>query len=258
MKKTIESIGRVDVSSVPLPNDVKLQSGTYTYSGKVLISYKTENDILSADFYNLAVLNDDGTDFQVIFSGVIPTKEKANGIRYMPFQDNKRVLLGDYVLECTPNIDTCTSAELVSIEYPSILEEDARTTHHWSEIIIAPDNKHMSWTMLRSDIGAAVAIGILERKSDSYVIENVQLISTIQNFEHDPNNPGFIFPRAIRGGEVKQFVRGGNAISAVGGKRSSTPDSIVQDLTSEDLTQVTYTPGYDETTIFSPDERFWE
>lgn len=249
------SIGRVVISSIPLPDYAKLRSGTYTYSGKVLVSFKTESDIHTADYYNIAVLDDDGSNFRVIFSGVIRAKAKANGIRYMPFQDNRRVLLGDYVLECTPDIDTCTSAELVPVIYPSSLEEDPRTTHHWSEIIIAPDNKHMSWTMLRSDIGAAVAIGTLERKADHYVIENVQLISTIRNFEHDPNNPGFIIPHPIRGGEVKQFVRGGSAISAVGGKRGSTPDSVVIDLTSEHIEQITCTPGYDETTIFSPDER---
>ncbi|WP_336772526.1 hypothetical protein [Paenibacillus sp. MMO-58] len=255
MEKRNASIESVEISSVTLPDFVRLLSGTYTYSGKVLISYKTENDIHTADFYNIAVLNDDGTDFNTIFSGVIPTKAKANGIRYMPYQDNTRVLLGDYVLECTPDIDTCRSTKIVPVTYPSILEEDERTTHHWSEVIIAPDNKHISWTILRSDLGAAVAIGVLERKADCYAIENVQLINNMHAFEQDPNNPGFIIPCPIRGGEVKQFVRGGNAISVVGGKHNCTPDSILQELTSDNLTQITYTPGYDETTIFSPDER---
>lgn len=248
-------IGKIDISSIKLPANVILQSGTYTYSGKVLIAYKTANDINITDFYNLAVLNDDGTDFKVIFSGVIPTKARANGIRYMPFQDNNRVLLGDYVLECTPNIDNCTSTNLVPIVYPESIAADTRTTARWSEVIIAPDNKHMSWTMLRSDIGSAAAMGSLVRHPDNYVIENVQLISTIPYFENDPNNTGYIIPQTLRGGEVKQFVRGGNAISIVGEKQYSTPDSIVQDLTSEKLTQITYTPGYDETTILSPDER---
>ncbi|WP_248928334.1 hypothetical protein [Paenibacillus hamazuiensis] len=249
-------IGRVAISTVPLPSSVKkLESSTYTYSGKVLIIYKTENDINTADFWNIAVLNDDGTNFKVIYSGVIPTKPKSPGIRIMPFQDNKRVLLGDYVLECAPSIDNSTSAKIVPVVFPSSLVDDARITRHWSEIIIAPDNKHMSWTILRSDIGGAAAIGVLDRKTDSYVLEKVQLISTIPTFKNDPNRPGFMIPNPLRGGEVKQFVKGGNAISVVGGKAFSTPDSVVQDLNSENTTQITYTPGYDETTIFSPDER---
>ncbi|MCU6798154.1 hypothetical protein OB236_39110 [Paenibacillus sp. WQ 127069] len=254
-KHNSNGIGKINVSSVPLPNNAKLLDGTYTYSGKVLISYKTENDIDTTDFYNLAVLGDDGTNFKVIFSGVIPTKPKANGIRYMPFQDNKRVLLGDYVLECMPNLDNCKSTKLVPIVFPSILEQDANTTHHWSEIIIAPDNKHMSWTMLRSGFSAAALIGVLERKTDNYVLEHVQIISTVQGFKNDPNHQGFIIPNPVRGGEVKQFVKGGNAISLVGAKENSTTDSVVQDLTYGNITQITHTPGYDETTIFSPDER---
>lgn len=250
-----DGLGRIIIKSVPLPAGVILQNGTYTYSGKVLISYKTRKDMNIPDYYNMAVLNDDGTDFKKIFSGVIPQKPKANGIRYMPYQDNKRVLLGDYVFECAPNIDKCKSTKLLPVVYPSSLEDDPRTTHHWSEIIIAPDNKHMSWTMLRSDIGAAAAIGVLERKKDKYVLENVQIISTVQSFKDDPNNPGFMIPQLIRGGEVKQFVKGGNAISLVGALHYSTTDSVVQDLDSETVTQITYTPGYDETTIFSPDER---
>ncbi|WP_179032487.1 hypothetical protein [Paenibacillus kribbensis] len=249
-------IGRVEISTIPLPDEVKvLESSTYTYSGKVLIIYKTENDILTADFWNIGVLNDNGTNFKIIYSGVIPTKPKSPGIRIMPFQDNKRVLLGDYVLECSPNIDNSLSTTLVPVEFPSILVDDSDTFKHWSEIIIAPDNKHMSWTMLRSDIGAAAAIGVLERHTDNYVLEDVQLISTIHALENDPNNPGFFIPKPLRGGEVKQFVKGGNAISIVGGMYYSTPDSLVQDLNSESVTQITYTPGYNETTIFSPDER---
>lgn len=246
-------IGRVQISSVPMPACVKqLLSGTYTYSGKVLISYKTESDINTTDFYNLAILNDDGTDFKVLYSGLIPTKTKANGIRYMPFKDNKRVLLGDYVLECTPDIDTCTSVKVVPIVYPSAVDNDY-TSMRWSEIVIAPDNKHMSWTTLRTN-GSAVLLGVLTRYTDNYVLENVQIISTMQNFTNDPNNPGYIIPNIIRGGEVKQFVKGGSAIS-LAGQIASSPDSVLQDLASGKITQITRNPGYDETTIFSSDER---
>lgn len=250
-------IRRTNIGTIPLPNYVKLLSGTYTYSGKVLISYKTEKDINITDYYNIAVLNDDGTDFKTIFSGVIPTKAKSNGIRYMPFQDNKRVLLGDYVLECTPNIDNCTSAKVVPVVFPSKIVQDPNTSTRWSEVIIAPDNKHMSWTTLRSDIGSIACIGTLDRKADSYVIDTPQIISTVPYFKTSTTDPSsnYIIPSPLRVGEVKQFVQGGNAISAVGQQLYSTTDSIVQDLKSDKITQITYTPGYDETTIFSPDEQ---
>ncbi|URZ09293.1 hypothetical protein [Clostridium felsineum] len=250
-----DGIGRVNISGIPLPSDVKqLISGTYTYSGKVLISYKTANDVNTTDFYNLATMNDDGTGFKPIFSGVISAKAKANGIRFMPFQDNKRILLGDYVLECSPSIDNSTSTKLVPVVYPAAIENDSNVTKRWSEIIIAPDNNHMAWTTLRSDIGATSCVGTLKRGDDSYTVENPKVISTINNFQDDPKNPGCIIPNPMRAGEVKQFVHGGSAISAVGQKDLSTTDSIVQDLNSNNITQITYIPGYDETTIFSPDE----
>src|SRR5699024_1752889 len=71
----------------------------------------------------------------------------------------------------------------------------------------------------------------------------------------DPDSAGYLVPQPMRGGEVKQFVRGGTAISIVGAVDGSLPDSVVQDLGSTELTQITRTPGYDETTIFSPDEK---
>jgi len=250
-----DGIGRVQVSTIPLPEEVKLVSGTYTYSGKVLLTYKREEDANERDYYRIAVLDDDGSNFRDIFTGVIPQKPKANGIRFMPYQDNKRVLLGDYVLECSPDIDNCEEARLIPVIYPSHLVDDPRITNHWSEIIIAPDNRHMSWTALRNDVGAAVMIGTLERQADHYTIENIQIISSVRPYEPDPNREGYIIPGIMRGGEVKQFVRGGNAISAVGAKTGSTTNSVIQYLNSEEMEQITFTPGYDETTILSPDER---
>jgi len=250
--------GRVEVSTIPMPDLVRELTATYTFSGTVLVSFKKDDDPASKpdekDFWNIAVVNDDGSDFRVIFSGPIPQHPKANGIRFMVYPDNRRVLLGDYVLECDPDIDTCQHAKLVPVKYPWQYEQDPRTMRHWSEIIIAPDNEHISWTILRTDIGAAVGLGILKRTQDAYIIENAQIISTLKFFELDRNNPGYLLPQPIRGGEVKQFVWGGTAISVVGAKDGAITDSVVQDLASGDVTQITHTPGYDETTIFSPDE----
>lgn len=248
-------LGKVEVSTVQLPEFAKSPSATYTFSGSVLVFYQQDDDPLDKDYYHIAVANDESCEFREIFSGVISQRKKANGIRHMPFADNKRVLLGDYVLECDPDIDNCQQAVLVPVKYPWLLPLDPRVYKHWSEIIIAPDNKHICWTMLRTDTGTANCLGVLKRKSDHYSIEETQVISSQKNFKRDKANQGYIFPQVIRGGEVKQFVRGGSAISLVGGKDGYLADSVVQDLLSEDITQITHTPGYDETTIFSPDEK---
>lgn len=248
-------LGRVEVTTVPAPEDAHDLTATYTFSGKVLISYKTPGQPAGKDDWTIAVAEDDGSQFRVIFSGPIPARPKANGLRFMVFADNRRVLLGDFVLECDPDIDSCRHAALVPVHYPWDYADDPRTMNHYSEIIIAPDNQTMSWTILRTDIGAAVGLGALRREADRYVIENAHIISTLRFLEEDPAHPGYLLPQPIRGGEVKQFVRGGAAISMVGAKDGALTDSVVQDLASGETTQVTRTPGYDETTIFSPDER---
>jgi hypothetical protein len=249
-----KGLGRIEVTDIPIPDFVRDASATYTYSGKVMIFYKTDSDSKVNDYKNIAVLKDDGTGFKKIFSGEIKEHEKANGLRHMPYQDNKRVLLGDYVLECSPDIDSCEKAELIPVEYPDQIVKDPRTMKHWSEIIIAPDNEHIAWTILRTDIGAANAIGVLVREEDKYIIKDIKIISTIDSFKKDEKNPEYIIPQMLRGGEIKQFVKGGAAISLAGTKKGGVLDSVVQDLNSEAITQITNTPGYDETTIFSPDE----
>lgn len=255
MEKQEQGIGKIIVSTMELPGEINVSSAAYLYSGKVLVTYTLPEDQGKKDYYRLAVADDDGTGFFEIFTGEIPQHPKANGIRFMPFLDNRRVLLGDYVLECTPDIDHCRRSALVPVNYPKNIENNPNTTAHWSEIIIAPDNEHISWTILRSDIGAAACIGVLARKEDCYDVEQPRIISTLENFKADPQREGYLIPQVIRGGEVKQFVRGGTAISVVGGKEGNTPNSVVQPLDSLELEQITFTPGYDETTIFSPDER---
>jgi hypothetical protein len=251
---TTEEFGRIEVDTVPLPEDALDTYATYTPSGRIFLLYRRVHDPAEAQIFHAATIEDDGSGYRHVFSGPIAQHPRANGIRAMMFPDNRRVLLGDYVLECEPGLDTATSARLVDVHYPWRQEEDPGTTHHWSEIIVAPDGEHVAWTILRADMGAAAGLGRLRRTADSYEIVSPQLISTVEPFLPDPEHPGCMLPQPARGGEVKQFVRGGRAISAVGGVDGFLPDAVVQALDSGDLTAVTRGPGYDETTIFSPDE----
>ncbi|MCR4712415.1 MAG: hypothetical protein K5707_08950, partial [Clostridia bacterium] len=140
---------------------------------------------------------------------------------------------------------------------PWNLEKDPMIWAHWSEIIMAPDNEHMSWTSLFKNMTCIVGIGKLVRYQDKYVIENTQVISSEKHFMDDPDHEGCIIPLPFKGGEVKQFVKGGTAVSQVGGAclYDALPNSVVQDLTGDGMTRITACPGYEETTIFSPDEK---
>ena len=248
-------LGRIVVREIPLPDYMKSISGTYTYSGKVLVQWREKEGV--ADTYlNLAIMNDDGTDIRTIYSEDLSKKRLTNEFRLLPFYDNKRILLGDFILECTPDIDHCEHAELLPLIYPEFIMEDPGTRYSWTEVIVAPDNVHVSWTTIDRENGAVNYIGALKRLVDAYIIENVQIISTQgELFIEDKDREGYMIPQVRRGGEVKQFIRGGRAISLAGSLRAGTLDSIVQALDSEELIRITNSPSYEETTIFSPDEQ---
>lgn len=245
--------GRIEVRDIPLPWEGDDISGTYTYSGRVLVSYCTAKEHEGKDWYHVVSLNDDGTDVREVFDGEIPKLQGANGIRWMCFADNRRILLGDYILECRPDIDHCEEAKLVRLYYPENLAQGENIFFHWSEIVISPDNVHMCWTML-TFTGSMNYLGRLVRDEDCYRLENVCAISGDQAFVPDPDHEGFVVMLPPRGGELKQFIRGGRALTMAGGG-DSVSESMVVSLDSEELVQITDTPGYEETTIFSADER---
>lgn len=244
--------GRIEVTDIPLPEGIDSGvNGTYTSSGRVLVAVrKPEKD---KDWYRVFTMEDDGTAVCEVFDGIIPQKKGANGIRWMCYADNRRILLGDYVLECAPDLDHCTSSRLVDVALPGEVASIPGVFMRWSEPIIAPDNEHICFSTL-TGTGAYNFLGRLVRHEAAYVVEDACIISTVDDMEPDPENEGFYRRRLQRGGEVKQFVRGGRGIALAGGGRSIS-ESTLQMLDSEAVCQITDTLGYEETAILSPDER---
>ena len=248
------SFGRVEVSTIPFDARLTVRSATYTPSGKVLVSY-AEDAAADPRDVKLAVMDDDGKNMRPFFAQRLPARPKDNGLRFMVFADNKRIFTGDYVIECAQSIDACEGPAVYPVEYPPEVAGGDHISHRWSEIIVAPDNRHIAWTTLLSNFSAIVFIGELQKDGASYKIVEPTIVSTLDPFKKDPNHPDGVLPQPVRGGEVKQFVHGGTAISLVGAVRRDLPDSVVQQLATGAKEAVTDTPGYTETTIFSPDER---
>jgi hypothetical protein len=248
------SFGRYEVATIPFEPGIAIRSATYTPSGKVLVSYRSE-EAQGSRHVNLATADDDGRNLRQFFSGTIPERPKDNGIRFMVFPDNRRIFLGDFVLECETSLETCDDPALLPVEYPAEVASGDHVSHRWSEMIVAPDNRSVAWTTLLSNYSALVFTGALERTGTGYRIVNPQIVSTLDPFVPDPKHPDGVIPQTIRGGEVKQFVHGGTAISLAGGIKRDIPDSTVLHLPTGRMEAITDTPGYTETTIFSPDER---
>lgn len=251
---TAGSIGRYEVFTIPFDPKLTFRSGTYTPSGKVLVSYATDAAQPHRQVM-LATQDDDGRNFRPFYSGALPERPKDNGIRFMIFADNKRIFTGDFIIECTTSLETCTDARLLPVTYPAEIADGDHIGHRWSEMIIAPDNKHVSWTTLFSNYSAMVFTGELERTPAGYRIVNTRIVSTVDPFDKDPKHADGVIPQPIRGGEVKQFVHGGTGISLAGARHRDLADSTVLHLTTGKVEAITDAPGYDETTIFSPDER---
>ncbi len=248
-----EEFGLVDIYTLAVPDGVIVRTATFTPSGSILVSYANDAMAKPRDIM-LATMNADGTGFRHFFQADIPLRPKDNGLRFMMFADKKRIFMGDFVLECTKPLEQCSDARLIDVQYPAEVADGDHVSHRWSEMVIAPDNQSVAWTSLLSNYAAIVFTGQLRREANAYVIASPTIISSINPFLPDPNNADGVLPQPVRGGEVKQFVHGGAAISLAGAARRDIPDSVVQHLSSGKREGITDTPGYTETTIFSPDE----
>ena len=237
------------INTVKLPNGITYEThAIYSKTGKIIFVYKKEND---GNIY-IGVMDEDGTNLKQLWGGEWKEYYQSNGIRLMPFDDNKKILTGDYVLECSPNIDQCDSSKLLPVIYPSEAVNLPGVYIVWSEIIVSPD-EHIVWSTLSSVYEAVNFLGKLVRNEDNYTISNVQIISTIGFIEKDENDKELLKDVPLRGGEVKQFTNGGEAITLAGAGDTALAKSVFQNLVGEENYPLTYFPGYEETTIISPD-----
>lgn len=242
-----QGVGSVEVSTLKLDRSMAVQRASYSFSGRVLVVTRDGAQTV------ISSVNDDGSGLVEIYRGA------SGGSRLLPFRDNTRILMGDSVLECPEgyNLDNCPTdaARMVPVVFPDAFVKASHVVDKWTEVIISPDNEHIAWTIRRSDCGAVNAMGTLVRTENNYEIRDAQYISNMNAFRPDPEQPDLYLYTPEIGGEVKQFVQGGRAISLVGAAPCGMADSIVQDIATGEVTLITRNPGYDETTIFSPDEK---
>ena len=245
-----EEFGLIQIREVPLPKGVNPGFATYTPSGRVAVQYVLPTD--PKGYAHIITLNDDGSDVHEIFYGDITPIYRSNGFRYMPFTDNKRAYIGDWILECEPDCDHASSSKLIPIHYPDELVNTPGLWMVWSENVVSPDGKSIAWSALGAT--GAVYIADLRREEDCYQLDNIRNVSGSMAYRSDPDHEGYVIPPQVRGGEVKQFVRGGLGLSYVGTGRGPG-NSMYQALDTEDVQELTLSPGYDETCMISPDER---
>ena len=206
---------KTHLSNIPLPEDIIIDDGHYMFDGNIFICYKRS----TTNFTYFGVISDDGKNFKELYGEEFIVSPLANGIRLIPFRDGKRIYLGDFVFECndtTKNISSCEKGVLIRVNYPEEVVNNTDTYKTWSEMVVAPDNIHVAWTSLNMACGAVNFLGKFKRTENSYEIEESKIISTINFVEPDPTDESILITKIPRGGEIKQFIEGGNALTLVG------------------------------------------
>ena len=245
---------KTHLSNIPLPEDIIIDDGHYMFDGNIFICYKRS----TTNFTYFGVISDDGKNFKELYGEEFIVSPLANGIRLIPFRDGKRIYLGDFVFECndtTKNISSCEKGVLIPVNYPKEVVNNNYTYKTWSEMVVAPDNIHVAWTSLNMACGAVDFLGKFKRTENSYEIEESKIISTINFVEPDPTDESILITKIPRGGEIKQFIEGGNALTLVGTQPDEFVKSVYQSLKTEEVYTYSHEPGYDETSILSPDEK---
>ena len=193
------------IETVTLPEGITYEShAIYSKTGHILLIYKMDNDINTT---YIGVMDEDGSNLKKLWGGEWKNYygTKANGIRLMPFDDNKKILTGDYVLECSPNIDDCQQSQLLPVIYPPEALNLEGMYFIWSEIVVSPD-EHIAWSTLSMIHDNVNFVGKLERNETNYIITNAQIISTLGFIEYEDKEKGILKHDTLRGGEIKQFV----------------------------------------------------
>ena len=245
---------KTHLSNIPLPEDIIIDDGHYMFDGNIFICYKRS----TTNFTYFGVISDDGKNFKELYGEEFIVSPLANGIRLIPFRDGKRIYLGDFVFECndtTKNISSCEKGVLIPVNYPEEVVNNNYTYKTWSEMVVAPDNIHVAWTSLNMACGAVDFLGKFKRTENSYEIEESKIISTINFVEPDPTDESILITKIPRGGEIKQFIEGGNALTLVGTQPDEFVKSVYQSLKTEEVYTYSHEPGYDETSLLSPDEK---
>ena len=244
------------LTTIPLPEEIIIDDGHYLFDGNIFICYKRN----TTNFTYFGVISDEGKNFKELYGAPFKVPDKANGIRLIPFRDNKRVYLGDFIFECSDSTKTLSSCDknkgvLIPVIYPEKVINNTFTYMIWSEMVVAPDMIHVAWTSLNMACGAVDFLGKFVREADSYKIVDSKIISTINFLEKDKTNETILIPQVPRGGEIKQFVAGGNGLTLVGTQPDEFVKSVFQSLTTNETYTLSHEIGYDETSILSPDEK---
>ncbi len=244
----------VAVRAVPLPDTVTgARFPIYSPDGERILFSGTPAGGRRIEVMSVA---EDGTDLQCLSCGAAAGSEDPL-LKAIPFADGRRVAVrvgeqtplapADHaVLECTPSIRDCRTAELVPITPPAA--GDANVVQDQREVRVAPD-------------GETIALSQVRRRPDG---ENafVTIVGQLRRPAADGATYEVADPRAVSTlGELKNFTPDGRGVLVAAfttlPDRAANPDIVEVDLATGDQVPVTVDGDYDEDISLSPDQRWY-
>jgi hypothetical protein len=241
----------IEVDVVPMPDTVTAPRFPWWSADGERLLFAGDPD--GSERTEIMSVAPDGSDLECLTCGLSPGVTEPL-LKPITFEDGRRVAVrvGDQspikasdhaILECTPSVADCASAELVPLVAPAA--DDPSVSQDQRELRVAPDGEHVGINQVRTDAnGEAHLVAIvatLRRTATAYELDDPRVVSTR--------------------GELKSFTPDGErvlvAIFTPGPFETANPDVISIDLATGDEQRVTYAPDYDEPVEHSPDGEWY-
>lgn len=239
----------IDVTTVPLPPTITSVSFPWwTTDGSRILASAEPTGFARSQIVTIAP---DGSDLRCL-TCPIATDDTPQLLKPIPFPDGQRVMVrvgaqsplsaADHgVLECTPSVLDCQTAELVPIEIP--FADEPGVLQDQREFRVAPDGVHIGFSQGRGEsvenLEFVSIVGTLDRQADHYAILDPRVVSTL--------------------GELKQFGNDGTSVYVAAFVTSpfqaGNPDTVQVSLVDGTIVnRTTSHPAYDEPVEPSPDD----
>ena len=243
-----------DISTVNFNPEILYQGSHYNYDGDLVIIYKKTEQ----GNYCLAISDDNGTIINKLYEFQKNEVDETYIHRASSFSDGKRILIGGKILECVDNkkkLKDCEKTILIDVEFPKELNKLPNLWFLFTEPIVNYGGKYIFWSTFDKALNIINFVGELNFKNGKYIIENTKGLSNYFYDLYNKENGTYSLPKILRFGPIKQVIDGGKALSIGGFLNYGLRKGIYQSLSKDELTQLTFFEGYDETTAISPDSK---
>ena len=240
-----------EIETVKFDSNIIYIGSHYNYQGDVLLIYKKQ---LSNNYF-VGIADEKGKLIKEVYEIKDGEVDDTYIHRASSFSDGKRVLIGGKILQCTNELKYCDDAKLYDVEFPEQLRNLPTLLYLFTEPIINYGGKYIFWSTFDTSMNIFNFFGELIFTGEKYVIENAKGLT---NYFYDLYNKEtgiYTLPKILRFGPIKQVIEGGKALSIGGFLNYGLRKGIYQSLSDNQINQITFFEGYDETTSISPDQK---